>query len=64
MAAAQEYKFLKRNIYGFVKNFNRTMFVRCNKNLTFLLKMTGFESSDAAYNVWLKSFFLVLFKLK
>lgn len=54
-SCATEYSFLKRNIYGFFQNFSRIIFVRYNTNSTFLLKMSGFESSDTAYNLWLKS---------
>ena len=33
-----EYSFLKRNLYGFVQNFNITIFVRFNTNLMIELK--------------------------
>ena len=33
VCCAIEYSFLKRNLYGFVQNFSRTIFVRFNTNL-------------------------------
>ena len=57
--AAPEYKFLKIFKRLFSK-FDRTRLVKCNADLIFLLKMSGFESSDRAYNLWLKLFFLAL----
>ena len=38
VCCAIEYSFLKRNLYGFVQNFNRTMFVRFDTILMIVLK--------------------------
>ena len=38
VCCAIEYSFVKRNLYGFVQNFNRIIFIRFNRNLMIVLK--------------------------